>query len=241
MEGYIKLHRKLLENPICQNPKYLSLWIILLLKASHKETELLWDGGVIKLKPGQFITGRKSLSKETGIKPSTIEDIVNYLEKQHQIQQQKNNKFRIITIVNWNEYQNISINPTAKATSRQQQSDTIKNVKNVKNTIVVPDKEWKFDEKLNELLESKRRDIHIIGLYWQYKDFTFENAAQWGSALKRELRPAQALKGYKDEEIEEVMDWLIEKTDFKWTLETINKYINEDLSTIKTFKHESRV
>ena len=30
------------------------------------------------------------------------------------------------------------------------------------------------------------------------------------------------------------MDWLGPNADFKWTLETVSKYIDEDLDTIKT-------
>lgn len=88
------------------------------------------DGGIILIKEGQLITGRKQLSDGTGIPESTIEDILKMLEKEHQIQQQKNNKYRIITILNWKEHQN----PTALPTSIQQQADTYKNDKKEKNT-----------------------------------------------------------------------------------------------------------
>lgn len=105
MEGYIKLHRKLLENPIAQKAHYGWLWVVLLLKANYKDREVMWNGGLVTLKAGQFITGRNKLSEEIGVPASTIEDALRWLETQHQIRQQKNNKFRIITIVNWDKYQ----------------------------------------------------------------------------------------------------------------------------------------
>ena len=38
MEGWIKIHRKILDNPIiCKDSDYLSVWIYLLLNATHKE------------------------------------------------------------------------------------------------------------------------------------------------------------------------------------------------------------
>ncbi|MEW6558349.1 MAG: replication protein [Elusimicrobiota bacterium] len=89
-----------------------------------------------------------------------------------------------------------------------------------------------FNTYLDSLLTSSRRDLQIIGLYWQYKDFKFYNPKQASAALKRELRPAKPIEGYSDERLKEVMCWLNEHTTFKWTLETVHKYIDEDLSKI---------
>lgn len=136
MEGFIYLHRKLLDNPICQNPKYFSLWIILLLKASYIEKEMMWNGGVVKLKPGQFITGREQLSKESGIPQTTVERILDYLQKQHQIGQQKNNRFRIITIENWDKYQLKQLKTDNQRTTNGQPTDTINKDNKEKNEYI---------------------------------------------------------------------------------------------------------
>jgi len=125
-QGYIKLYRSLLEKGFYNNSKYVHLWIHILLKANWEEKEILWNGKLVKLKSGQFITGRKTLSKETKIKESTIEDILKTFENEQQIRQRTTTKFRIITIQNWDKYQDASKNPTAKATTEQQQSDTDK-------------------------------------------------------------------------------------------------------------------
>ena len=103
--GWIKLHRKLLSNPIMKRPSWAWLWVVLLLKANHNEKKMIWNDNIVIVKEGQFITGRKELSKETGIPETTIERILDFLETGHQIGQQKKNKFRLITIVNWKEYQ----------------------------------------------------------------------------------------------------------------------------------------
>ena len=146
-QGWIKLHRKLLENPIMRKPSYLALWVVLLLKANHEDNRVIWNGKDTLIKAGSFITGRKTLNKETGIAESTIEDILKYLETQHQIRQQKNNKYRIITILKWNDYQN----PTAKATSSRHLADTNKNEKN----------EDKYTLK-GEIQKYKKRKVVII-------------------------------------------------------------------------------
>ena len=88
------------------------------------------NGKIILIKEGQLITGRKALSAATGIPESTIEDILRLFESEQQIRQQKTTKYRLITILNWKEYQESD----NKATTKQQQADTNKNVKNEKNT-----------------------------------------------------------------------------------------------------------
>ena len=52
MEGYIKLHRKILDNPIvCKDAEYFAVWIYLLLNATHKEIDMVFKGKRITLKP----------------------------------------------------------------------------------------------------------------------------------------------------------------------------------------------
>lgn len=128
--GWIKLHRKLLSNPIMKRPSWAWLWVVLLLKANHNEKKMIWNDNIVIVKEGQFITGRKELSKETGIPETTIERILDFLETEHQIGQQKNNKFRLITIVNWKEYQTTR---TSNRTTSGQPADTNKNDKKNKN------------------------------------------------------------------------------------------------------------
>lgn len=130
-QGWIKLHRRLTQKAFYRRPYYLALWVHMLLSANHDEKEFIWNGSVIKVKKGQFITGRKQLSEQSGISESSVEDILRFLEKEQQIRQQKTNKYRLITILKWNEYQKSDNKPT---TSRQQ-ADTNKNDKKEKNII----------------------------------------------------------------------------------------------------------
>ena len=82
------------------------------------------------------MTGRKELSQETGIAESTVERILKYFESEHQVEQKKTTKFRIITITNWEKYQTPKKNEQQADNKRStdgQQMDTYNNVKNVEN------------------------------------------------------------------------------------------------------------
>ena len=64
MEGYIKLHRKILESPVVMKTNdHFAVWMFLLLNATHKGYDVLYEGKRKTLQPGQLITGRKVISK----------------------------------------------------------------------------------------------------------------------------------------------------------------------------------
>lgn len=73
--------------------------------ASHEEHSFVWNGETKQIMPGQILTGRQELVKISGIPGTTIERILNFFENEHQIGQQKTTKFRLITIENWEGYQ----------------------------------------------------------------------------------------------------------------------------------------
>lgn len=230
--GWVKIHRKILENPISAKPQYFAVWMHLLLMASHKETSFIWNNKKMVLREGQFVTGRKKISLISGVKESSVEKILKYLELEHQIEQQKTRKYRVITIVKWNDYQNRNIKSNNRVTTEEQQSNTFKNDKNVKNdknnTLVADATPFSFEDELGKLRTGDRKDLKIIALYWSKKGFVFENSKQLTSALKRELRPASQLTGYSGEQIARAIKYCQDNYEqVGWTLETVHKRITD--------------
>lgn len=135
--GWIKLQRKLLDDPVFSNPHLFHLLSYCLLKANHKDNKFLLGGKIIELKRGQFVTGRKSLAKQLKINENTLYYRLKTLEKLKYINLKSNNEFTILTIINYNTYQDNTLevqqgfnNPL---TSVQQPFNTNKNDKNDKN------------------------------------------------------------------------------------------------------------
>ena len=107
MSGWIKLHRKFCEKAFYRkDSEKVHLWVHLLMSANHAGKEELLGGKPFFCVSGQFTTGRKQLSSETGISESKIERILTYFEKiEQQIEQQKTSTNRLISILNWGQYQ----------------------------------------------------------------------------------------------------------------------------------------
>ena len=88
------------------------------------------------------------------------------------------------------------------------------------------------EEKPNVSVRANdRKDLKIIKLFAFFKGID-EKSKQFGPFLRRNLRPAGLLVGYDEFRLEKVMGWLRDTADFKWTLETVGKYIDEDLSAL---------
>lgn len=104
--GWIKLHRKLLDSPIWGSPGLVTFWIWCLMKANtSKKYTFYFNSTEVTLKPGQFITGRKIAAEETGISECSVRKYFKILEKQKMIKRKVTNRYTLVTIVNWGNYQ----------------------------------------------------------------------------------------------------------------------------------------
>lgn len=176
MEGWVKLHRKLLESPVFQNEKLLKVFVWCLLKASHTEHTELIGLQKVSLHPGQFVYGRHKAAEELKIKESTLYKYIIWLKNEEILNIQSNNKFSVITVVNWDIYQidepKSNSKNSSKVTTKEQQRNTNKNDKNEKNnnTVLSFSEFWdlydkkrgdkaKLEKKYDKISEEDRKKI----------------------------------------------------------------------------------
>jgi uncharacterized phage protein (TIGR02220 family) len=136
--GFIKLYRCLLDNPVvCKDADHLAVWIYLLLHATHKEIDIMYSGKRRKLNPGQLRISRSTIASKLSISGSKVQRILKTFEIEQQIEQQTNFHDRVITILNWNEYQQSEQQNkqqvNSNRTASEQQVNANKNDKNDKN------------------------------------------------------------------------------------------------------------
>jgi hypothetical protein len=135
--GYIKLWRKIRDNPRLKDPDYLALWIWILIESTHSPDDQILGKERITCMPGQFTTGRKQLSSLSGISESKVERLLNLMESEQQIEQRKTSVNRLITVINWKDYQSSEQRNEQQVnndrTTSEQQVNTLKEHKNKKN------------------------------------------------------------------------------------------------------------
>jgi predicted transcriptional regulator len=206
--GWIKLHRSLLDSSFSKDPEYAWLWVVLLLRANHKELSFIFNNRPIVLNEGQLIVGRKKLSEETGINEHKIFRAMKCFESAGQIEQQSTNKFTLVTILNWGKYQGEldkveqqDEQPVSnKRTTSEQPVSTYKNVKNKKKS-----KKTKIEFPKNSIQVELSRKLHNI-LKDNIKGFPPVVSYQiWGLAIHEMLNEDLI----NPDDIAEVIEWFI--------------------------------
>ncbi len=101
MQGYIKLHRKILDNGVFADAELLKVFVWCILKANTTPNVVYGR----KVDIGEFITGRITASEELHLKPSTIYKRLQRLKSQGYIDISSTTKNSLITVVNYKSYQ----------------------------------------------------------------------------------------------------------------------------------------
>jgi hypothetical protein len=141
LQGWVSIHRKIMNNPVWQDPKLLKLWMLCLLEASHKDHEQLVGKQIVKLQPGQFVTGRFSLAsvynegakKNNYVPEITLWRWLKMLETYDFLNIKTTTKYSIVTIKNWLNYQPNEQQMNNKRTTNEQQLITNNNGNKGKN------------------------------------------------------------------------------------------------------------
>lgn len=108
--GWIKLYRTLLNSPLWQNStaEQKVILITLLLMANHAERKWEWQGKPYTCRPGQMITSLNSIQENCGrhISLQKIRTALKRFENMGFLNKQSNKQNTLITICNWELYQN---------------------------------------------------------------------------------------------------------------------------------------
>jgi biotin operon repressor len=129
--GWIKIHRKLLEWEWYTDSPTKDLFIHLLLVANHKPTKFRG----IPIGIGETIRSLETLSNETKLSIQQVRTAISHMESTGELTQKQHGKYRVITIESYNEYQVINRETNKELTRNQQGTNSKQECKNEKNNI----------------------------------------------------------------------------------------------------------
>ena len=105
MAGWIKIYRELADHWLAQHPEKLGWWVLLLLKVAHEDKKVLAGNQLIELKRGQIIASLTYLAELWQTSKRTAERFVELLEKEQMLSRCVSRKVSVITICNYESYQ----------------------------------------------------------------------------------------------------------------------------------------
>lgn len=185
--GFIQLHRKLINWEWYSDIPVRLTFIHLLIIANWENKN--WKG--INIKRGQVIIGRKKLSKEIGISERQLRTALTKLKSTSEIATKTTNKFTVLTLIKYEDYQNIKTTTTSKTTSNEsnerptndQQTTTTKEYNNIINKENKKGgKNFRFSpptiSEIEEYIFTKTGDYEIAKKESQ-KFYNFYNSKNW--------------------------------------------------------------
>lgn len=129
---WIKLHRKILKWRWSHDPIVFRVWVQLLLEANFR------DGHFerIEVKRGQLVFGRNKLAEEIGISIQQLRTALKKLEDTGEIIVKSTNRFSVLTIVNYDEYQAVNQQTTNEQPASNQQLTSKQQTNNKRITTI---------------------------------------------------------------------------------------------------------
>lgn len=135
--GWVKVHRKMLDHWVSQEPELFAFWMRLLIEANHSDKKRMFNGALVEIKRGQTLFGLDAFEAKSGISKKRLRRYLDMLETEGMIGRQKTNKYSLISICNYEQYQLEGRQEAGKGQSdgkpRASQGQHLENVKNGEN------------------------------------------------------------------------------------------------------------
>lgn len=126
MDGWIKLHRCLLDKAVWQlNDAQRIVFFTILLLANHEGKQWLWMGKQFNADPGQFVTSLPRLAKTARVSVQSVRTALDNLKKLDFLTYQSTDTGRLITVNNWALYQRKENKSTDQPTGEQQPANSL--------------------------------------------------------------------------------------------------------------------
>ena len=170
-DGWVKIHRKFQEWEWYDKSEMVHLFLHLLLSANVSDKQ--WHG--MEIKRGQLVTSYETLRERTGLSVRTLRTCLERLEQTGEIAKKTTNKFSLLTICNYESYQDENFKSDKQTTSKRQPEDT------------PPTKPKKTKEEVKADTERRRQEFYksLIPFVQTYgKEMVREFYDYWSEANK---------------------------------------------------------
>lgn len=175
--GWIKIHRKIRNNWVWDNPEFLKAWIDILLMVNHQDKKTTVNGKLVTIKRGEKLTSIVKLADRWGWSRNRVKRFLNLLEQDEMCTTIRSTFGSTLKVSNYNEYQgfqtgdrtafeptNGSSDGSTVGSTVGPQTRIIKNDKNYKNararvrerSIQPPERDYDMDDLELKLLATNQ-------------------------------------------------------------------------------------
>ncbi|PKF29017.1 DNA replication protein DnaD [Macrococcoides caseolyticum] len=174
MAGWISLHRSIEKHWLYEEERKFSrfeAWVDLLLMVNHSDNKTMIDGKLVTVKRGQRITSLRKLGDRWNWSLTKVDAFLKLLEEDKMIVLKKDTKKTLVTIVNYDIYQNNDLEKRhrkdSEKTVKEHRKDSEKTVKEHRKDSEKTVKEHRKDsektqKKTNNNVNKENNDNKVI-------------------------------------------------------------------------------
>jgi hypothetical protein len=227
MQGWVKIHRDLLDNELWSDKPFTKgqAWVDLLLLANHRDKNALLGNCTELVERGSLITSELKLMERWGWGRKKVKLFLNFLESQKMIERNANNKRTAITIVNYGFYQDCDLEKeqqkNIKGTAKEQRMDSTGTAKEHKQER----KKERMKEYIDTDVSIKQHSIQsIIDAWNQLEPYGIKMIYRINPGSKRCTSLIALLEQFGEEKVIQAVDkvkqsdFLQGKTDTRFSL-----------------------
>ena len=170
MEGWIRLYRKIKLHWLWEEKRRFSrfeAWVDCLLRANHKDTRVALGNELIEVKRGSFITSIRKLAEEWGWSNTKVISFFKLLEHDEMLVHKSDNKKTVVTIINYDFYQNPN---DTEETETERKNDAKTTQKHTDNNV--------NNEKKNSNISQNEKDLLSVLKSVENYPFDYEKDLQ---------------------------------------------------------------
>jgi hypothetical protein len=209
MSGWIKLHRKLNEHWIWQDPIKLKWWITMLFEMNHSKNKVNIGNQLFEVNSGQSIKSLQTWGIIFGTSKDAVRNFFKLLEKDGMIKIENLQKTTRITICNYESYQTSLHDSQTQTKRKPNATPTLSHPNNNDKEGINNDKEGKEDKEIPEFSEFFDFAKSLKEVYTPELDFSLK--AKYDSWVENK---------WKDGNNEKIKNW---KTKLRNTIPYLKK------------------
>lgn len=167
-KGWISVHREIQDHWVWEEKPFSKgqAWLDLLMMANHKDNKFVFNGELIEVARGAFITSELKLMERWGWSKSKVRNFLKMLENDSMITKKSDNRKTTLNIVNYSVYQDSETTERQVKDRRETTERPLKDINNNVNNENKDNKAIKF--KFGEFSNVTLSDIEHKKLLDQY-------------------------------------------------------------------------
>lgn len=234
--GWIKVYRKIRQSFVWTDANQLKLWLLILMKASHDGNRFLFNGQQVDVTSGQLVTGAHALAfefnngvpRDNQVAWRKVWRWVKRFENEGMLTIKSNNKYSVITVVNYPQYQSSDNPMTTQRQSTDNPVTTIKNAKNAKNA----NKRDSQHSRKREYADDSPELIEATYLWEKIKNNNPEHRKPNLQAWANDIRKMHEIDKRPFDKIHRMIDWCQSDTFWQTNILSVAK-LREKYDTMK--------